>query len=104
MDTLFYLVADTVLAAYAGYSWYSQATVILRALADDGGGHANPIVSLAGGPSGATWTWNSRLHRLPSPLHFDGDAGSHVGFADKRVVLSGYFRRTLKYSEISQVI
>ena len=31
MDTLFYLVADTLLAAYAGYSWYSQATVILRA-------------------------------------------------------------------------
>ena len=26
------------------------------------------------------------------------------GFADKRVVLSGYFSRTLKYSEISQVI
>lgn len=56
MDTLFYLVADTLLAAYAGYSWYSQATVILRARWRMTA-VVMPILLVWLGPAGATWNW-----------------------------------------------
>lgn len=104
MDTLFYLVADTLLAAYAGYSWYSQATVILRAR-----WRMTAVVM----PILLVWlgaSWGYLDLGTPGFIVFlalfilTGILEATSGFADKRVVLSGYFRRTLKYSEISQVI
>ena len=31
VDSMFYIVIDVLLAAYAGYSWYWQATLELKA-------------------------------------------------------------------------
>ncbi|WP_201331320.1 hypothetical protein, partial [Lactobacillus nasalidis] len=96
---------DTLLAAYAGYSWYCQAKVVMRARWR----MTAVIMPILLVWLGAT-SWGYSDMGTPGFIVFlalfilTGILEATSGLADKRVVLSGYFRRTLKYSEIKQVI
>ncbi|ALJ22894.1 hypothetical protein AO203_02335 [Lactobacillus gallinarum] len=99
----FYIVVNVLMLAYACYSWYWQAKVEFR-----GHYHISSIVwALIFIWLGFTWNYIEK-----------GDPGVNVflalfllisivdgfsGFSPKKMVVSGYFKRTVKYNEISSV-
>lgn len=99
----FYIVVNVLMLAYACYSWYWQAKVEFR-----GYYRISSIVwALIFIWLGFTWNYIEK-----------GDPGVNVflalfllisivdgfsGFSPKKMVVSGYFKRTVKYNEISSV-
>ena len=99
----FYLIMDAILLGYTCYSWYWQANINLR-------GHYRS--------SSIIWAIIFIWIGFAWQLLEKGDPGIAIflaiillmsiidgftGFASKRVVVSGYFRRTVPYSEIALV-
>lgn len=99
----FYIVVNILMLAYACYSWYWQAKVEFR-----GYYRISSIVwAIIFIWLGFTWNYIEK-----------GDPGLNVflalfllisivdgfsGFSPKKMVVSGYFKRTVKYDEISSV-
>lgn len=99
----FYIVVNILMLAYACYSWYWQAKVEFR-----GRYRISSIVwAIIFIWLGFTWNYIEK-----------GDPGLNVflalfllisivdgfsGFSPKKMVVSGYFKRTVKYDEISSV-
>ena len=99
----FYIVVNILMLAYACYSWYWQAKVDFR-----GRYRISSVVwALIFIWLGFTWNYIEK-----------GDPGLNVflalfllisivdgfsGFSPKKMVVSGYFKRTVKYDEISSV-
>ena len=99
----FYIVVNILMLAYACYSWYWQAKVEFR-------GHyriSSIVWAIIFIWLGFTWNYIEK-----------GDPGLNVflalfllisivdgfsGFSPKKMVVSGYFKRTVKYDEISSV-
>ena len=99
----FYIVVNILMLAYACYSWYRQAKVEFR-------GHyriSSIVWAIIFIWLGFTWNYIEK-----------GDPGLNVflalfllisivdgfsGFSPKKMVVSGYFKRTVKYDEISSV-
>ena len=104
VDSMFYIVIDVLLAAYAGYSWYWQATLELKARYR-WSAIVFPVLLIWIG-----YAWDYLDIGAPGFNVFLAlfiltclvDAVSGLG--SKRVVLSGYFRRTLRYNEIIHVV
>ncbi|MDF7638135.1 hypothetical protein PT285_01615 [Lactobacillus sp. ESL0791] len=100
---IFYLIIDALLIAYACYSWYWQANIELR------GTYRSSSIIWALIFIWIGFMWNY-LEKGDQSLNFflalflltsiiDGFAG----FAPKRIVVSGYFKRTIRYSEVVTV-
>lgn len=99
----FYIIVNILMLAYACYSWYWQAKVEFH-----GRYRISSIVwAIIFIWLGFTWNYIEK-----------GDPGLNVflalfllisivdgfsGFSAKRMVVSGYFKRTVKYDEISNV-
>lgn len=99
----FYIVINILMWAYACYSWYWQAKVELR-------GHyrvSSIVWAVIFIWLGFTWNYIEK-----------GDPGLNVflalfvlisivdgfsGFSPKRLVVSGYFKRTVKYDNIAYI-
>lgn len=103
MDS-FYLVADFLLAAYAGYSWYRQAEIEIRARYR----MTSIIMPLLLIWLGYLWDYldlgQPGFNLFLALFILTGTLEASAGLSNERVVLSGYFRRSLKYSEIKQVV
>lgn len=99
----FYLIFDAILFGYTCYSWYWQASINLK-------GHYRS--------SSIIWSIIFIWIAFAWQVIEKGDPGLSVflaillvtsiidgftGFAPKRVVVSGYFHRTVRYSEIDLV-
>lgn len=100
----FYIIIDALIFLYACYSWYWQAKLELR-----GRFHVSLLICTIF----LIWlnfTWNYIENDDPGINVFlalillvsivDG----FTGFAAKKVVVSGYFKRTLSYSQIETVL
>ena len=101
--TYFYVAIDILLVVYACYSWYWQAKVDFR-----GRYRISSVVwALIFIWLGFTWNYIEK-----------GDPGLSVflalfilisivdgfsGFSKKRMVVSGYFKRTVKYDDLASV-
>ncbi|MGN1272719.1 hypothetical protein [uncultured Lactobacillus sp.] len=99
----FYIVVNVLMLAYACYSWYWQAKIEFR-----GRYRVSSIVwAVIFIWLGFTWNYIEK-----------GDPGLNVflalfllisivdgfsGFSAKKLVISGYFKRTVKYDEIANV-
>lgn len=99
----FYIAVNLLMLAYACYSWYWQAKVEFH-------GHyriSSIVWALIFIWLGFTWNYIEK-----------GDPGINVflalfllisivdgfsGFSPKRMVVSGYFKRTVKYNEIANI-
>lgn len=99
----FYIIVNLFVLAYACYSWYWQAKVEVR-------GHyrvSSIVWAIIFIWLGFTWNYIEK-----------GDPGINVflalfllisivdgfsGFSPKRMVVSGYFKRTVKYDEIANI-
>jgi hypothetical protein len=101
--SVFYIIIDVLLFAYACYSWFWQASIDLK-----GKYRLSSIVwAIIFIWLGFVWNYIEK-----------GDPGINIflalfllvsiidgftGFAPKRAVVSGYFKRTIRYSEINMV-
>lgn len=103
-DSLFYPIVDVLLLIYAVYSWYWQAKVNLRAkfrislviwtLLIIGGFFYSGYLNLQ------MPAINFFLALLLLTSLIDGS----TGLAQKRAVVSGFFKRTIDYSKIKRVL
>lgn len=99
-----YLIFDILLAAYAGYSWYWQATIDFRARFR----MSSIIWALVIVVLGYYWEFidagSPGLSVFLALFLLISIIDANSGFTPKRIVLSGYFRRTMKYKDIQQIV
>lgn len=101
--TLFYIAIDIYIFGYLIYSWYCQATIDYRA-------HYRistivwAVIFLALGFSMDYFTDPDLiLNAFIAAFIVMSVVDGFSGFGRKHLVLSGYFRRTVKYSELQHV-
>lgn len=99
----FYIVIDVLMLAYACYSWYWQAK-----LEFNGRYRLSSIVwALIFIWLGFTWNYiekgDSGLNVFLALFLLISIVDGFSGFSPKRMVVSGYFKRTVKYNEIASV-
>ncbi|MFR4968865.1 hypothetical protein [Lactobacillus kalixensis] len=99
----FYLVVNVLLAIYACYSWYWQARLELR-----GKFRISVLIwTLLIIWLGFSWNYIEKgdpgINVFLALLLFVSIIDGCTGFAPKRAVVSGYFKRTVAYSDISKV-
>lgn len=100
---IFYLIASIFILGYIGYSWYWQAIIDVRGKYR----YSSIVWSLIFIWIAFNWNYLSPSDTaLPIFLALfitmsiiDGFAG----LANKRIVLSGYFKRTLKYRDVEHI-
>lgn len=102
--TGFYILINILLGIYACYSWYWQAQLDLR-----GKYRISLLIwTLFIIWLGFTWNYIERdepgINVFLALLLLVSIVDGYTGFAPKRAVISGYFKRTLKYSEIDNVL
>ncbi|WEV70981.1 hypothetical protein OZY43_00655 [Lactobacillus sp. ESL0785] len=103
-DSLFsYLILDAVLLSYTCYSWYWQASIDLK-------GHyriSSIIWSIVIIWIGFSWELiekgDTGLSLFLAIFLIIGIIDGATGLAPKRAVVSGYFRRTIAYSDVAMV-
>ncbi len=100
---VFYLILDALLLGYTCYSWYWQANIDLK-------GHyrsSSIIWAVIFIWIGFTWQLIEKgdpgLSIFLAIFLMIGIIDGFTGLAPKRAVVSGYFRRTISYSEIAMV-
>lgn len=100
----FYILVNIVMFIYACYSWYWQAKLELR------GKFRISILlwTLLVIWLGFTWNYIEKgepgINLFLALLLLVSIVDGFTGFAPKKAVVSGYFKRTLSYSEIENVI
>lgn len=99
----FYLILDALLLGYTCYSWYWQANISLK-------GHyrsSSIIWAIIFIWIGFAWQLIEKsdpgLSVFLAILLVMSIIDGFTGFAPKKAVVSGYFRRTVPYSEIALV-
>lgn len=99
----FYYTIDLLLLVYACYSWYWQASIQVR------GRYRLSSIIWAIIFIWLAFTWNyiekgdPGINIFLALFLFISIIDGFTGFADKRAVVSGYFKRTVRYSDISFV-
>ncbi len=101
--SVFFLVIDGLLFAYACYSWYWQAKLALR-----GRYRISVLIwTLILIWLGFTWNYIEKgqpgLNFFLALLLLVSIVDGFTGFAPKRAVVSGYFKRTVPYAKINNV-
>lgn len=104
MQNSFYFSVNLILFAYACYSWYWQAKLKIK------GKFRLSILIWTLIVIWIAFTWNYLVKSDPGINVFlalillvsiiDG----FTGFAEKRIVVSGYFKRTVKYEDLENVL
>ncbi|QNQ81700.1 hypothetical protein FP435_07395 [Lactobacillus sp. PV037] len=99
----FYILCDLAVIVYTIYSWYWQAMIETRAKYRYSGIVWVIIILIIGYSfnyfAQPTLITNVFIAAIITMSVIDGFSG----FAKKRLVTAGYFKRTLKYSEIAQI-
>ncbi|BDR59864.1 hypothetical protein [Lactobacillus xylocopicola] len=99
----FYLILDAVLLCYTCYSWYWQANIDLKGQYRTSSVIWMVILIWAG----FVWQFIQKgdpgLGVFLAIFLMIGLLDGFTGFAPKRAVVSGYFRRTVPYTEIMMV-
>lgn len=101
--SIFYLLIDALLFAYACYSWYWQARLVLR-----GRYRISVLIwTLIIIWLGFAWDYIEKgdpgLNLFLALILLVSIVDGFTGFAPKRAVVSGYFKRTVPYSAIDNV-
>lgn len=99
----FFIIINAGLLAYAGYSWYWQAHLALR-----GRFRVSVLLwTLLMIWFGFTWNYiikgNASVNFFLALILLISIMDGFTGLAPKRAVVSGYFKRTVPYSEITDV-
>lgn len=99
----FYILCDLAVIIYTIYSWYWQAIIETKAKYRYSGIVWVIIILIIGYSfnyfTQPTLVTNVFIAAIITMSVVDGFSG----FAKKRLVTAGYFKRTLKYSEIAQI-
>lgn len=100
----FYMLVNAILFVYVCYSWYWQAKLELR-----GKFRISILIwTLLIIWLGFTWNYIEKgeagINVFLALLLLVSIVDGYTGFAPKRAVVSGYFKRTLRYSEIERVL
>lgn len=101
--TYFYVAIDILLVVYACYSWYWQAKVDFR-----GRYRISSVVwALIFIWLGFTWNYIEKgdpgLSVFLALFILISIVNGFSGFSKKRMVVSGYFKRTVKYDDLASV-
>lgn len=99
----FYIVVNILMLAYACYSWYWQAKIEVR-------GHYR-ISSIVWAVIfiwlGFTWNYIEKgdpgLNVFLALFLLISIVDGYSGFSAKKLVISGYFKRTVKYDDITDI-
>lgn len=99
----FYIICDLAVIAYTIYSWYWQAVIETKAKYRYSGIVWVIIILIIGYSfnyfAQPTLVTNVFIAAIITMNVVDGFSG----FAKKRLVAAGYFKRTIKYTEIAQI-
>lgn len=104
MQDSFYGIINILLLVYACYSWYWQAKLELR------GKYRISILiwTLIIIWLGFTWNYfeksDTGINVFLALLLLISIIDGYTGFASKRIVVSGYFKRTVSYSEVESIL
>lgn len=104
MQGSFYTVINILLLVYACYSWYWQARLEVK-----GKFRISAVIwTLIVIWLGFSWNYIARgdsgLSLFLALILLVSLVDGRTGFAPKRAVVSGYFKRTVKYAEIDNVL
>lgn len=99
----FYIIVNILMLAYAGYSWYWQARVELH-----GRYRISSIIwALVFIWLGFSWNYIEKgdlgINFFLAAFLLISIIDGYSGFSPKRLVVSGYFKRTVKYDEVASV-
>lgn len=99
----FYIIVNALLLIYACYSWYWQAKVEVH-----GRYRVSSIVwALIFIWLGFSWNYiekgNPGINFFLAVFLLISIVDGYSGFSPKRLVVSGYFKRTVKYGDVSSV-
>lgn len=102
--TGFYISVNVLLAIYACYSWFWQAKIELK-----GKYRISLLIwTLLIIWLGFTWNYIERdepgINVFLALLLLTSIVDGFTGFTPKRIVVSGYFKRTLQYSDVDNVL
>ena len=99
----YYIALSLLLIFYILYSWYWQATIVMKARFRSSNVVWAAIFLLVGLGAGFFDLPAQGLSLLLASFLVASLLDGQSGFGEKCVVLSGYFKRTLAYSEIAEV-
>lgn len=103
-DSSFYVIVNVLLFVYACYSWYWQAKLDLR------GKYRYSVIFWTIIIIWLGFAWNYIDKSYPginvflALLLITSIVDGYTGFAPKRAVISGFFKRTIPYSDIEDVL
>lgn len=99
----YYIALSLLITFYILYSWYWQATIFMKARFRTSNVVWALIFVFLGLAAGFFDLHTQGLALLLTSFIVASILDGQSGFGAKRVVLSGYFRRTLAYSDIAEV-